>query len=149
MQKNKRSLLSLFAAIFTITVLILYIMVCLVPFMPLGILWIFNLPGLIFPFLFFILLLLTIVYFITRSKWKWGCLIILLLGVQQLAATFPLRLSHSWTNEKNENSIRILSWNVNSWDIANFTIKNGNTFHDPMMNFIKTQNADILCFQEF
>ncbi|MEO6870364.1 MAG: endonuclease/exonuclease/phosphatase family protein, partial [Ginsengibacter sp.] len=149
MQKIKRSWLSVLGAIFTITVLILYIMVCCVPFMPLGILWIFNLPGLIFPFLFFILLIITIVYFITQSKWKWKCLVVLLLGLQQLAATFPLHISHTWTNEKNENSIRILSWNVNSWDIANFTIKNGNTFHEPMMNFIKTQNADILCFQEF
>ena len=90
-----------------------------------------------------------IVYFITRSKWKWWCLVVLLLGVQQLAATFPLRISHKWTNEKDKNSIRILSWNVSSWDIANFTAKKGNTFHEPMMSFIKKQNADILCFQEF
>lgn len=149
MQKSKRSFFSFLATIFTITVLILYVMVCLVPFVPISILWIFNLPGLIFPFLFFILLILTLIYFIVRSKWKWKCLLVLLLGVQQLAAVFPLNLSHSWTNEKSVNSIRILSWNVSSWDIANFTTKKGNTFHEPMMNFIKAQNADILCFQEF
>lgn len=149
MQKRKRSWPSLIAAIFTITILVLYLMVCLVPFMPLSILWIFNLPGLIFPFLFFILLILTVVYFIKRSGWRWWCLGILLLGAQQLSVVFPLRLSHKWTPEKKENSLRVLSWNVNSWDIANFTAKNGNTFHAPMMNFIKAQNADILCFQEF
>ena len=149
MQKNKRSWLSPLAAIITLTILTLYLMVCLVPFVPLSILWIFNLPGLIFPLLFFILLILAVVYFIKRSGWKWCCLGVLLLGVQQLAAVFPLHLLHAWTNVKSEKSIRILSWNVNSWDIANFTAKNGNTFHDPMMKFIKAQDADILCFQEF
>ncbi len=149
MQKNKRTWLALLASIFTITILILYLMVCLVPFIPLSFLWIFNLPGLIFPYLFFILLFLTVVYFIVRSRWKWWCISALLLGVQQLSVVFPLILSQKWANEKKENNLRILSWNVNSWDIVNFTAKNGSTFHEPMMNFIKTQNADILCFQEF
>lgn len=149
MPNKKRSWLSIPASVFTITLLLMYAMVCLVPFVPAGILWIFNIPGLIFPFLFFALIIFTIIYFIIRSKWKWWCLIILILGFQQIFAVFPFHFSHTWTNEKSGSNIRILSWNVNSWDIANFTSKNGNTFHVPMMNFIKIQNADILCFQEF
>ncbi len=56
--------------------------------------------------------------------------------------------AHDFTH-KDSTSIRIMTWNVRSWDEF-ITKKPGASGHRlPMLELVGNQNADILCFQEF
>ncbi len=48
-----------------------------------------------------------------------------------------------------ENSIKIVSWNVGRFSMHNKGIKSRQQCVDSVFNFLKNQNADIICLQEF
>ncbi len=127
-----------------------YILVCLVPFTNTGINWIFALSGLAFPFLFFSLLFFIILWIVLKSKWLWVTVIVLLLGFQQIIAVFSFHLGREFSFKKKPNTLRILHWNVESWGQDYNKIENGEPSFKPyMMDVIKDEDADILCFEEY
>lgn len=129
-------------------------MVCLVPFVNTGMHWWVALPGLLFPYLLAILVIFIIIRLLSFHR-KTSKIILavslvtLILGFQQIRSAIAFHFAHKWETVKNSGSIRILDWNVNSWDISNYESKGGFTFQPLMYDFIQQQGADILCFQEF
>ena len=132
--------------------LVLYIFACLTPFVNTGTYWWIALSGLAFPVLLFTILLFLIYHSLRKSKWAILNLIILLLGTQQIMATFAINLGDRYPLHKDEDNIKILQWNVKSWDQLRLEQSNdfkGNSFQPKMMLFLKKTNADIMCFEEF
>ncbi len=88
-------------------------------------------------------------FFPSHRRWAWFSLIALAIGWQNIhvfLAFHPLSAFHS---EKPAHTLRILTWNVRSWDEF-ITRKMGASGHrSKMMDFIDSQQADVLCFQEF
>jgi endonuclease/exonuclease/phosphatase family metal-dependent hydrolase len=154
-QKNEkfRKLISRSFIAFNILIILLYLLVCLVPFLESGSFWFIAMPGLIFPFLFIFILLL-LIYWLARRRWKWALVlaIALLLSWQQVSVCFAFRFGSddkTIMNSKPDGSIRILSWNVARWDEANREARGGQSYRNLMMDWVQMMDADIVCLQEF
>jgi len=147
MLDKTRSFFRAILIIINLGVILLYLFVCLVPFINTGKYWFIALPGLAFPLLFFALLCFIIFWIIFKSKWFWVSLIVILLGIQQIITVFGLHFPQKFSSEKQPNTLRILHWNVRSWD--NFDEGNENGYLPQMMQLLTQRNADILCFEEF
>ena len=64
--------------------IILYLFVCLVPFVNTGVNWFIAVPGIVFPLLLFVLIAFIILWFILKSNFVWASVITVLLGFQQI-----------------------------------------------------------------
>jgi endonuclease/exonuclease/phosphatase family metal-dependent hydrolase len=132
------------ATLFTV---LFYLQACLLPFLEAGKHWFIALLGLIFPFLFFALQGLLVYWVIKKSGWAILCSLALLLGWQQVSVSFSFRMHKSFDVVKKSETLRVLSWNLSSWGETN-RIKKVNHMYD-MIDLIKKQDADVLCFQEY
>ncbi len=131
---------------------IAYLSVCLVPFVNTGVHWYIAIPGIIFPILFFALLFFIILWIILKSRIVWVSVIALTFGFQQIPAVFAFHLPSDFTYEKLPNTLRVMQWNVMGWDQENekSNLENGGHSLRPfMMDLIREQKADVLCFEEF
>jgi endonuclease/exonuclease/phosphatase family metal-dependent hydrolase len=87
--------------------------------------------------------------FFTSRKYALISLVALIIGWQSIHAFFAFDIHKRFISQKSSNAFRILTWNVRGWD-AFTSRKIGSSGHLPkMMDFIRLQNPDILCFQEF
>ncbi len=133
-------------------IVIAYLFVCLVPFVNTGVNWFIAVPGIIFPLLFFALLFFMILWIILKSKFVWVCVITIVLGIQQILAVFSFHLTKKFISEKEPNTLRVLQWNVMSWnqpEEKKYIENGGHALRPLMMDVVQTQNADVLCFEEF
>ena len=124
-------------------------LVCLVPFIDTGKYWFIAFPGLAFPLIFLALFCFVLFWAILKSKWFWASLIALLLGIQQILAVFSFHLPQKFSQVKQPNTLRIFHWNVEGWDDYYENVKEAKSYYPQMMKLIKSQNADILCFEEY
>ena len=135
-----------------IAVVIAYLFVCLVPFVNTGENWFIAIPGIIFPILFFVLIFFSIFWIFVKSKLLWVNLITIVLGIQQILAVFSFHFPTKFVSDKGPNTLRVLQWNVMSWnqlDERKMIENGGHALRPMMMDEIKSQNADVLCFEEF
>jgi endonuclease/exonuclease/phosphatase family metal-dependent hydrolase len=128
---------------------LLYLLVCLVPFLDAGEFWFIAVWGLVFPLLFIIVVICLLVCIIMRSRWVFLSLAALLLSWQQLSVMFAIRTKKDFSITKEEGTLRVLSWNVSRWDEGNKKLRGGTSFRNLMLDLVETQYADVLCFQEF
>ena len=147
--RRKNILLRRILISFNLGVIIAYLITCFLPFINTGENSLLAFPGLIFPFIFFALVFCIILWAFLKSKWWWISLIVLLVGVQQIIAVFAFNFPKEFSYEKNPNTLRVLQWNVTSWDEGSRKENAGNSFRITMLDLVNKQNADILCFQEF
>lgn len=133
--------------IINVVVLIAYLFVCLVPFVNTRTGWYFALPGLVFPLLLLALILFVLLWAILRSKWVWVSVIVILIGFQQITAVLSFHLPQQFDLARKKNTLRIFHWNVESWD--GYFDRKGDSYRPEMIDLIKDQNADILCFEEY
>lgn len=133
-----------------VVVLIAYLFVCLTPFVNTGNNWWVALPGLAFPLLLLAILLFVILWVMLKSKWIWACVVVILLGTHQILAAFAFHFPQQFNLAKEKNTLRILHWNVESWDdYFSKTTYTDESYKPEMMDLIKQQNADVLCFEEY
>ncbi|MEO8823873.1 MAG: endonuclease/exonuclease/phosphatase family protein [Ginsengibacter sp.] len=150
MKDKARSVFRTIVLLINLGVIFLYLLVCLVPYIDTGKYWFVAFPGLIFPFLFFALVCFFLYWLFVKSKWAWLSLIVILIGSQQIFAVFSFRLAKKFEMVKQPNTLRIFHWNVEGWDDY-FSEKNYHEdgYEPRMMDLIREQNADILCFEEY
>jgi endonuclease/exonuclease/phosphatase family metal-dependent hydrolase len=111
--------------------------------------WLIALLAFFFP-LFLILILIFLIFWVFVSpRYLVISMICLLIGWKNIHAFFGFSLSGHDFTKKDSASIRIMTWNVRSWD--EFTTKKIGASHHrlPMLELVGKQDADILCFQEF
>lgn len=131
--------------------IILFLLACANTFLHPGRWWFVSLLGLAFPFLLLAVTGLFVFGLFFRSCRRWSIVSFaaLLLGWTNIHAFFALHAGRGFKQEKPANSLRILTWNIRSFDDF-ITRKKGASGHKPhMMEFIGQQNADIVCLQEF
>jgi endonuclease/exonuclease/phosphatase family metal-dependent hydrolase len=150
MKEKVHSAFRTIVLLINIGVIVLYLLVCLVPYTNTGKYWFVAFPGLVFPFLFFALAGFFIFWIFLKSKWAWLSLVVLLLGSQQVFTVFNFRPAEKFEMAKQPNTLRIFHWNVESWDDFNEKREYNEESYEPgMMTLIRNQNADILCFEEY
>ena len=142
-------LLKTVLALVTTFVSLLYLPVALIPFVDTGKNWIVALLGLIFPITLFAMLGLFVIWAIWKSKWAWLCLVVILCGVQQVLVLIGFNIPRDFIQKKGPGTLRVMQWNVTSWDEGYHGENPRRKYREAMLNLIRAQNADILCFQEF
>lgn len=129
---------------------ILFLLACLVPQLPPRTWWFIAFLGLIFPFLLVGLLLFLIGWLVL---WKPARLLIsvipILIGWGQIRKTFAFRSPTNFVETKAPGTIRVLSWNVARFIELRKNNNKGSQTRLKMLDLIRAQDADVLCFQEF
>ena len=122
--------------------LLLLLLSYLSPYINPLIFWPISLLGLIFPILFIINLIFLIYWFIQLKKQIWANIIVILIGVQYIG-------DYIGTNPKQnreESTIKILSYNVRIFNAYKWIPE---LEKETIFDYLKKENADILCIQEF
>jgi endonuclease/exonuclease/phosphatase family metal-dependent hydrolase len=98
----------------------------------------------------FYLLALLIVFLVfwlfVKPKWALLSLITIILAYKPLSNIIPFRISSSFAMQKNSGAMRIMSWNVEHFDILEH--KMHPETKQEMLDLIKEYGPDIACFQE-
>ena len=98
-------------------------------------------------FYLLVLLLLFIVFWIfVKPKWAFISLLAIVLGYKPVTNIIPLRFSSTFTQQKQPAALRIMSWNVEHFDILEH--KTHPQVKQDMLNLVKEYQPDIACFQE-
>lgn len=111
--------------------------------------WFFSLLGLGFPVLLILLFCFLVFWLMLRSKWAVLSALTLLLGLGNIRVFLGFHFATSFKKDKPDGALRLLTWNVHWFDEHNKKEKDHKDYRKNMIAFIKEQNADILCFQEF
>tara|TARA_Y100000385_G_scaffold26644_1_gene25316 strand:+ start:1071 stop:2195 length:1125 start_codon:yes stop_codon:yes gene_type:complete len=101
--------------------------------------------GLAYPPLIFINILFCIIWLLKRKLFFLPSLILIIIGMYHHSRYFQIN-SFAYI-KKNENSINVMSYNVRLFDLYNWN-KNKES-KQKILNLIKVQNPDIICFQEY
>lgn len=92
------------------------------------------------------LILFFIIWIFSRKRYAWITVICLIAGWGPLKNLLPLRLPQKFDLPKNNNNLRLMSWNVNHFDILEH--KTRPKVKQEMIQLINTYQPDIACFQE-
>ncbi len=103
----------------------------------------------IFPILLVLLLIFLLFWLIAHPRYALISFICLLIGWQNIHAFFGFSVATQHFSKKDSGSIRIMTWNVRSWDEFSTKKQSASGHRLPMLELVGKQNADILCFQEF
>jgi endonuclease/exonuclease/phosphatase family metal-dependent hydrolase len=97
---------------------------------------------------YLLLLLLAFILFWLFVKPGWSLLsvVTLLIAVKPITNIVPFRFSTSFQKDKPQNALRIMSWNVEHFDILEY--KTHPETKQNMLQLIKEYQPDIACFQE-
>ena len=90
-----------------------------------------------------------LIWAIVKSKWFWISIVVLLMGMQQILSVFAFNMPHTFSMDKKPNTLRVLQWNVSSWDQYNNRNVGDMNYRPLMLDLVQMQNADVLCFEEF
>jgi endonuclease/exonuclease/phosphatase family metal-dependent hydrolase len=129
----------------------LFLLACANSFLHPGRWYLISLLGLVFPLLLLIILALFVfgLFFPSCRRWSLLSLVALVLGWSNIHSFWAFHPGKSFQPEKPPHTLRILTWNIRSFDDY-ISKKKGASGHKPkMMEFIGQQNADVICLQEF
>lgn len=110
--------------------------------------WFFALLGLAFPYLLILVIVFLLLWTLFRSRWAFLSLAALLLGFTNIRALIAFHPGE-FSTVKKEHTIRVLTWNVRWFDEQKRITKGAYPSRKQMLAFIKEQDPDILCFQEY
>jgi len=108
--------------------------------------WFVGLLTLAAFYLLITLFLFFIFWLFVRSKWSLLFIIILIAGWRHIIKIIPLRTLPEFVLKKQNDAVRVMSWNVAQFDILNY--KKDPSIHNNMIDLINHYQPDIACFQE-
>ncbi|HEV2354855.1 MAG TPA: endonuclease/exonuclease/phosphatase family protein, partial [Puia sp.] len=133
-------------------VVVLFLLACANGFLPPGKWWLVSLLGLAFPYLFLFVACFLVVTVLMPALRRWSLLSLaaLLIGWTNIRHFIAFHPGDRFLQQRQPGTaIRILTWNVRSFDDF-VTRKRPPVRHRAgMLQFIGAQQADILCLQEF
>lgn len=103
--------------------------------------------GLTYPVFLALTLIWLVLWAIFRSKWAIYCLVVLLIGGKLHFRNFSM-LSTA-PEFKQENGLKVLSYNVRLFDLFNPSFNDALASRNQIFDFIRSQEPDVLCLQEF
>jgi endonuclease/exonuclease/phosphatase family metal-dependent hydrolase len=109
--------------------------------------WFIPFFGLAYPIIILFNILLLIIWAFARSKWFFVVLVFIIFGG---GLHFRFYSSPFGKNKiQNEKSIKILSYNVQNFDVYNVGFNKDFSNRDSIFAYLGREQADIVCFQEF
>ena len=138
-----------FFIITNIIVASLLLLACANTFLHPGQWWVLALLGLLFPLLILLVFGFMVFWIILWQRWWLVSLVVLIIAWPNLNAFYAWNFRGDFKTEKKDNSIRLLTWNVHYFDQMFRPNQQQKSQRIPIINFLKQQNADIICLQEF
>ena len=123
--------------------LLLLILSYLSPYVSPTFFWPISFFGLLFPVLYIVNIFFLIYWMFGIKKQIWANIIILLIGIQYIGLFFGTQPKIS----ENTDCVKVLSYNVRLFNRYGWIAKTD--VKSEIVSFLKTENADILCIQEF
>ncbi|MEO7121099.1 MAG: endonuclease/exonuclease/phosphatase family protein, partial [Ginsengibacter sp.] len=108
--------------------------------------WFLGLFTFILAYLFIALFLFFFIWLFKKSPWCLISLITIIAGWSALRNVFPMKISSTFSLEKPSGSIRVMSWNVEQFNILHH--KDHPEIKQEMFDLINKYDPDIACFQE-
>lgn len=108
--------------------------------------WFLSLFTLALPYLILILILFFFFWFFIKPFWSVLSLAFLLFSFHAVKNIFPLRLASDFPIHKEKDDIRIMSWNVELFNILHY--KDHPEKKQEIIDLINKYDPDIACFQE-
>jgi endonuclease/exonuclease/phosphatase family metal-dependent hydrolase len=111
--------------------------------------WYISFLGLGFAGLLIGLLLFMIYWLFFKPRYMLISLVALIFGWKSIAVFFAVHPATSFTEKKQSSALRIVHWNVARFTEWKRNNNKGSQTRLKMLDLIKKQNADVMCFQEF
>jgi len=127
----------------------LYLLACAAPYLNPSTWWFISWLGLIFPFLFFLLILSIFFWALFKRIYALVLSVVLLIGWKNVGVFFAFHVQRKFNYEKEAGVLRVVTWNVARFIEIKRNNNAGSQVRLKMMSLLKQQNADILCLQEF
>lgn len=108
--------------------------------------WFIGLLTLSLPYILFTLLIFFFCWLFTKKIWMLISLLAIAFCWKPMLNIFPLHFSEAFKKQKNLSSLRVMSWNVEHFDILEY--KTHPEKKDQMLDLINQYQPDIACFQE-
>ena len=128
---------------------IVFLLACLAPYVSPREWWVISFIGLGFALILALLFLFMLFWMFFRPALILISLIPLLIGWKSISVFIALNAPASFRNPKAKNALRVVHWNVARFVEWKRNNNKGSQTRLKMMDQIKKQNADVLCFQEF
>ena len=137
------SIINQFLYFFNIASLLLLLLSYLSPYVNPIVFWPIAFIGLIFPVLYIINILFLTYWIIILKKPIWINIVILIIG----AGNINKYIGTSTNNSSSEDNLKILTYNVRLFNKYNWLEESN--IQKKTVNFLESENPDILCIQEF
>ena len=138
-----------FIILLNVVIALLFLITCCNAFLHPDKWWFISLLSFLFPLFLVMLLGFLFFWLFISDRWSLISLISLIIGWQNIHAFFGMSLAKKDFSHKEENALRIMTWNIRRWDEF-ITKKTGASGHRlPTLELVAKQQADLLCFQEF
>jgi len=141
--------LSISFAILSGLLVIVYGMACLTPYISPARFWPMGFLGLAFPVLLVLLFFTALIWLFIRRKTGLLLLLVIVAGSKHISVLFAWNKTNPFVQQKQQGTVRILSWNVKNFDTHDLARDSTNSLRHKMLNYINAQQADIMCFQDF
>ncbi|HUQ96249.1 MAG TPA: endonuclease/exonuclease/phosphatase family protein [Chitinophagaceae bacterium] len=130
-------------------VVVLFLLVCLIPYVDVSQWWWVSMLGLGFAFLFLLLVIAIFFWALIDPKYILLSLLPLALGYKSIAVLVAVNPPATFRYQKPPTTLRVLSWNVARFLELKRNNNPASQKRQQMFDLIKQQGADVLCFQEF
>jgi endonuclease/exonuclease/phosphatase family metal-dependent hydrolase len=133
-----------------VIVVFFFLLSCLAPYLNPQKWWIISFLGLGFPFLLLVVIIF-LIWWLVILKPRLALIsgIALLLSINSIITFFAFHMPGGFHYKKDPASIRVVTWNVDRFIEMKRNNNKGSQTRLKMLDLIKQQDADILCFQEF
>ncbi len=138
-----------FFIVTNITIAVFFLLACANSFLSPKQFWFIALLGLVFPVLLILMIGFLVFWTILRSKWAFLCLFLLVFAWFHINAFYAFNISPGFSESKKPGAVRVITWNVHYLDQMYRPKMQKQSQREPIINFLKQQDADIICLQEF
>lgn len=135
--------------ILNLTIVVLFLLACLNPFLNTARWWLIGFIGLIVPYLIVGLIFFIIFWLIVKPRLALISLLALLIGFQQVNVVFAWKPGPAIQERKPEAVLRVVSWNIQSFNglANNKTVRK--LARTELVESILKFEPDVICLQEF
>lgn len=145
---RSKSSFSYFMRIITFVCMTSLLLSYLCPFVHPSDFWILPFFGLAYPVILLFSLLFLIYWTFLKSRMAIFVLITLLFGGKLHFRTVSIPMNHEESTDSS-NTLKITSYNVRLFDLYDWNKEGKFVNRNKIFNYLKTENSDIVCFQEF
>lgn len=144
-----RRFTKVFFLVLNIVFAIIFLLACVAPYLDPTKWWFISLIGLGFAFIIITLIAFVFFWLVFKPRYMLISLIVLIVGYRSITEFFAFHIPDKFNYEKPKDVLRVVQWNVARFTEWKRNNNKGSQTRLKMMDLIKEQNADVLCFQEF